>query len=93
MLLKPSRGRLLPFYSSTAVSLYEIYTIHISIEVSGKKRRGGGGAAPPPAAGLCPHIQLSGMVTASSSRTRMVSFGCQTQSCSARASSAGSASG
>ena len=37
--LKPSRGRLLPFYSSTAVSLYEIYTIHISIEVSGKKRR------------------------------------------------------
>ena len=73
LLLKPSRGRLLPFYSSTAVSLYEIYTIHISIEVSGKKRRAG--EFPSPAAGLCPRVQFSGMVTASSSSR--IQLGCQ----------------
>ena len=37
----------------------------------------GGGASPPPPppAGLCPHIQLSGMVTASSSSR--IQLGCQ----------------
>lgn len=53
LLLKPSRGRLLPFYSSTAVSLYEIYTIHISIEVSGKS--GVRGIPPPRPPPVSPH--------------------------------------